>query len=733
MLITKRSGQEVNYDRSKIESAIQRASDETVGQTVSEEELVRLVDTIEVKLNEFKRAIQVEQIQDIVIDALFRNGFDKVGRNYLTYRYEHALLRKKNSIDDSVLSILRGDNEEIKQENSNKNYTIAPVCRDYLAGEVSKDIMRRYILPSDLTEAHDNGLIHIHDMDFIAMPLHNCCLIDLEEVLNYGTVINGTCIDKPKSFETACTLASQVCAAVSASQYGGMTVTLAHLAPFVDVSRQKHRKNVAEELKSARIDASEEQINTIAERRTKDSIKTGIQTFNYQINSLMMGSGQSPFTSVSLDINEVEEGQLRNDLALLIEETLNQRILGMKNEVGVYVSPAFPKLLYWLDENNVDPDSEWFYLTELAARCSAKRLTPDYMSRKIMKGLKNGDCYPVMGCRSALTPDRFTDTGIGNISKKKGYKEGEHIYYSRFNQGVVTLNLVDVACSSYGNEEEFWKILDERAELCRRALMIRHETLKGTPSDFAPIMFQQGVLARLEPGEPIDELLFHGYSTISLGYAGLWEMAYRMKGVPMTDPVGEKFAMDVLNKLNEYTARWKAETDIDFSIYGTPMETLVYKFARCLQKRFGIIDHVTDKNYITNSYHVHVTYPIDAFTKITFESQYQAASPGGSLCYIEAPDLSGNIPAVLAIIRHIYDTIMYAEINVKSDYCQTCGYDGEIEIVEDENHKYIWRCPNCGEVRESKLNVARRVCGYISTNFFNQGRTQEIKERVLHI
>ena len=733
MKVIKRSGEEVLFDSSKIESAVLRADKETVEESIAKKDLESIVRKVERKCKKLKRSPRIEEIQEMVIDSLFEHRYFKIAKNYITYRYEHELLRKSNSTDKTILSILNQTNEDIIQENSNKDPLVVSVMRDYVAGEVSKDLTKRFILPSEIWKAHEEGIIHFHDADYAMQPIYNCCLVNLEDMLQNGTVISGTCIDPPKSFLTACTIASQISAGVSSSQYGGQTMTASHLAPFVNISRQKYREQVKEEFETAGImDFDQEQVNRIAEMRTKKEVKDGIQTFMYQVNSIMGSNGQSPFISLYLDINEVPEGQLQEDLALIIQEVLEQRILGMKNEKGVYVSPAFPKLLYTLDENNIYEDSKYFYLTELAARCTAKRLVPDYISAKKMNELK-GDTYPCMGCRSFLTPDRLVTNNIDNIANAGNYVKGKHRYYGRFNQGVVTINLVDVACSSYGNETEFWKILEERLELCHRALRIRHDRLVGVKSDVAPILWQQGALARLGKGEEITPLLYNGYSTISLGYAGLYECVWRMKEVSLTTDEGNEFALRVMQKLNDKCNQWKAEENIDYSVYGTPIENCTYKFAKCLQSRFGIIENVTDKNYITNSYHVKVTEEINAFDKLSIESELQALSPGGAISYIETPNLQNNIPAVLAVMKHIYDNIIYAELNTKSDYCQKCGYDGEIEIVKDEHDKLIWRCPNCGNTDRKSMNITRRVCGYLSTNDFNQGRTQEIKERVLHL
>ena len=643
--------------------------------------------------------------------------------SYITYRYERSIVRQANTTDKQILSLLNFENEEVKQENSNKNPTVNSVQRDYMAGEVSKDITRRFLLPDDIVEAHEKGLIHFHDADYFAQHMHNCCLVNLEDMLQNGTVISEVMIEKPHSFSTACNIATQSIAQIASSQYGGQSITLSHLAPFVQISRDKYRREVKKEFAELNIPADEDTINKVAEMRVKAEIVQGVQMIQYQVITLMTTNGQAPFVTVFMYLDEVPEGQTRDDLAAIIEEMLRQRIQGVKNEKGVYITPAFPKLIYVLEEDNIREGSKYWELTKLAAKCTAKRMVPDYISEKKMKELKvdkngNGQCYPCMGCRSFLT------TYLDENGKPK--------YYGRFNQGVVTINLVDVACSSYKDTDKFWKIFDERLELCRRALMLRHERLKGTPSDVAPILWQNGALARLKKGETIDKLLFGGYSTISLGYAGLCECVRYMTGKSHTDPSATPFALEVMQHLNDACAKWRAETNIDFSLYGTPLESTTYKFARCLQKRFGVIEGVTDRNYITNSYHIHVTENIDAFDKLTFESQFQALSPGGAISYVEVPNMQNNIEAVLAVMQHIYDNIMYAELNTKSDYCQKCGFDGEIKIVEDDG-KLVWECPNCGNRDQNTLNVARRTCGYIGTQFWNQGRTQEIKERVLHL
>ena len=733
MNVIKRSGEEVIFDAAKIENAVKKANEATNPEKRMDDAMItKVVNAVVAKCNSYNRSIGVEEIQDIVESEIMAEGSYAVAKNYITYRYERALVRKANSTDEQILSLIGRNNEEAKQENSNKNPTVNSTQRDYMAGEVSKDITKRFLLPKDIIDAHEKGIIHFHDADYFAQPMYNCCLVNLEDMLQNGTVITDTLIEKPHSFGTACNIATQIIAQVASNQYGGQTITLAHLAPFVEISRQKHRKNVAKEFEAASIEINQEKINAVAETRVRKEIKDGVQTIQYQIITLMTTNGQAPFVTVFMYLDEVPEGQTRDDLAIIIEEMLKQRMLGVKNEKGVYITPAFPKLIYVLDEDNIYENSKYYYLTKLAAECTAKRMVPDYISAKIMKELK-GDVYPCMGCRSFLTPDRFTDAGIGNLADAKNYTTDKHKYYGRFNQGVVTINLVDVACSSKGDMDAFWKIFDERLELCYRALMIRHNRLLGTPSDVAPILWQYGAIARLNKGESIDRLLFNGYSTISLGYGGLCECVKYMTGKSHTTEEGGEFGMAVMQHLNDACNKWKKETNIDFSVYGTPMESTTYKFAKCLQSRFGIIEGVTDRNYITNSYHVHVTEEINAFDKLTLESKFQRLSPGGAISYVEVPNMQNNIPAVLALLKHIYNTIMYAELNTKSDYCQKCGYDGEIQIVEDENGKLIWRCPNCGNTDQDTMNVARRTCGYIGTQFWNQGRTEEIKERVLHL
>ncbi len=733
MQVIKRSGEEVVFNVTKIENAIRKANQATQhDKRITEAQIRRITDAVMDECLETRRAIAVEEIQDLVENELMREQAFQLAHNYITYRYERAIVRKANTTDEKILSLLGRTNEEAKQENSNKNPTVNSTQRDYMAGEVSKDITRRFLLPEDILDAHEKGIIHFHDADYFAQPMYNCCLVNLEDMLQNGTVITDTMIEKPHSFATACNIATQIIAQVASNQYGGQTITLAHLAPFVEISRKKHRLQVAEEFALAGLEVDEAHVNKVAEERVRREIKTGVQTIQYQIITLMTTNGQAPFVTVFMYLDEVEEGQTRDDLALIIEEMLKQRMQGVKNEKGVYITPAFPKLIYALDEDNIHKDSKYYYLTKLAAECTAKRMVPDYISAKIMKQDK-GDVYPCMGCRSFLTPDRFTAAGCGNMADAQNYVEGQKKYYGRFNQGVVTINLVDIACSSKGNMEDFWKIFDERLEMCYRALMIRHERLKGTPSDVAPILWQYGAIARLKKGEVIDRLLYNGYSTISLGYGGLYECVRYMTGESHTSEKGNDFGMAVMQHLNDACAKWKKDTNIDFSVYGTPMESTTYKFAKCLQDRFGRIPGVTDYNYITNSYHINVREEINAFDKLTMESKFQKLSPGGAISYVEVPNMQNNIQAVMALMKHIYNTIMYAELNTKSDYCQVCGYDGEIEIKESEHGKLFWKCPNCGNTDQDKMNVARRTCGYIGTQFWNQGRTQEIKERVLHL
>ena len=728
MKIIKRSGVEVFFDSNKIVAAVQKANASVIDyEKLSDEQIQEIADNVEVACENMKRSASVEEIQDMVENQLMNQHAFTVARNYITYRYKRALVRKSNSTDEQILSLLECNNEEVKQENSNKNPTVNSVQRDYMAGEVSKDITKRFLLPEDIVEAHEKGLIHFHDADYFAQHMHNCCLVNLEDMLQNGTVISETGIDRPRSFSTACNIATQAIAQIASSQYGGQSISLSHLAPFVQVSREKFRIQVRAEFEKIGLDLDEEKINKVAEMRVREEINRGVQMIQYQVITLMTTNGQAPFITVFMYLDEVPEGQTRDDLAAIIEEMLHQRIKGVKNEKGVFITPAFPKLIYVLEEDNIHEDSKYFYLTRLAAQCTAKRMVPDYISEKKMKELKvdkngEGHCYPCMGCRSFLTPYIDPETG-----KPK--------YYGRFNQGVVTINLVDVACSSGKDEKKFWKILDERLKLCYRALMCRHKRLLGTPSDVAPILWQNGALARLKKGETIDKLLFGGYSTISLGYAGLCECTRYMTGVSHTEPeTGTPFALRVMQRLNDACAEWKEKENMDFSLYGTPLESTTYKFAKCLQKRFGIIEGVTDKNYITNSYHVHVTENINAFDKLKFESQFQKLSPGGAISYVEVPNMQDNIDAVIAVMKYIYDNIMYAELNTKSDYCMECGYDGEIKIVEEKDSgKLVWECPNCGNRDQDKMSVARRTCGYIGTQFWNQGRTQEIKERVLHL
>ena len=720
MKIIKRSGVEVNFDLRKIIAAIKKANGSVREEDrLSEAEIDEIASVVADHCEEMRRAPSVEEIQDMVENQLMKYRAYTISRNYITYRYKRALVRKSNSTDEQILSLLECNNEEVKQENSNKNPTVNSVQRDYMAGEVSKDITKRFLLSPDIVEAHEQGVIHFHDADYFAQHMHNCWLVNLEDMLQNGTVISETMIDTPKNFSTACNVATQSIAQIASCQYGGQSITLSHLAPFVNVSREKFRKKVREEMEEMSIAATQEQINDIAERRVRDEIRQGVQIIQYQVITLMTTNGQAPFITVFMYIDEVPEGRTRDDLALIIEEMLNQRICGVKNEKGVYITPAFPKLIYVLEEDNIREGTKYWYLTKLAAECTAKRMVPDYISEKIMKQLKDGNCYTCMGCRSFLTV--YHDE---NDNPK---------FYGRFNQGVVTLNLVDVACSSGRNMERFWQIMDERLDLCKRALMARHNRLKGTLSDVAPILWQNGALARLKKGEKIDRLLYGGYSTISLGYAGLCECTRYMTGRSHTDPEATPFALKVMQYLNHACNEWREETNIDFSLYGTPLESTTYKFAKCLQKRFGIIDGVTDKSYITNSYHVHVTEEINAFDKLKFEAQFQELSPGGAISYVEVPNMENNLDAVLSVMQYIYDNIMYAELNAKSDYCQACDYHGEMQIVEDGDGKLVWKCPNCGNTDQNKMNVARRTCGYIGTQFWNQGRTQEIKERVLHL
>lgn len=723
MKIIKRNGTEVSFDVAKIFNAIRKANNEvSEDNRLSEEQIKKITEKVTALSGDLNRAVSVEEIQDFVENQIMDQKAYAVARKYITYRYSRALVRRANTTDAQILTLIECNNEEVKQENSNKNPTVNSVQRDYMAGEVSKDITRRILLPKDIVDAHDEGLIHFHDADYFAQHMHNCDLVNLEDMLQNGTVISGTFIEKPHSFSTACNIATQIIAQVASNQYGGQSISLTHLAPFVDISRKKIRADVTEELKAVGI-TDKKQINTIAEKRLKDEIAKGIQTIQYQVVTLLTTNGQAPFVTVFMYLGETKDEQTKHDLALIIEETLKQRILGVKNESGVWVTPAFPKLIYVLEEDNVKEGTKYWYLTELAAKCTAKRMVPDYISEKKMLEFKidkngEGHCYTCMGCRSFLTP--YVD------------ENGKPKYYGRFNQGVVTLNLVDVALSSGGNMDDFWKIFDERLELCYRALMERHNRLMGTLSDAAPILWQYGALARLKKGETIDKLLFGGYSTISLGFAGLYECVKYMTGKSHTDEEAKPFALRVMQHMNDKCKEWKKKENIDFSLYGTPLESTTYKFAKCLQRRFGIIPGVTDKNYITNSYHVHVTEEIDAFTKLKFESEFQQLSPGGAISYVEVPNMQDNIPAVLSLMQYIYDNIMYAELNTKSDFCQVCGYDGEIQIVEEDG-KLLWECPHCHNRDQSKMNVARRTCGYIGTQYWNQGRTQEIKDRVLHL
>ena len=719
MKIIKRNGSEVDFDITKIIVAVTKANDVVPeNERMTPMQIQRIAQSVELACQKVNRAMSVEEIQDLVEKQIMAHGAFEVAKQYITYRYTRSLVRKSNTTDDKILSLIECNNEEVKQENSNKNPTVNSVQRDYMAGEVSKDITNRILLPQEIVQAHEEGIIHFHDADYFAQHMHNCDLVNLEDMLNNGTVISGTMIEKPHSFSTACNIATQIIAQVASNQYGGQSISLAHLAPFVQVSREKIRREVVAEIAELDCPASEEKIDAITEKRLRAEIQKGVQTIQYQVVTLLTTNGQAPFVTVFMYLNEAKSRREKLDLAMIIEEILLQRYRGVKNEAGVWITPAFPKLIYVLEEDNIHDDSEFWYLTRLAAKCSAKRLVPDYISEKKMKELKEGNCFPVMGCRSALAP--WKD------------ENGNYKFYGRFNQGVVTLNLPDIALSSGGNIEKFWKIFDERLELCFRALMCRHNRLKGTLSDAAPILWQYGACARLKKGEPIDKLLYGGYSSISLGYAGLYECVKFMTGKSHTDPSATPFALSVMQKMNDACKQWTQETNIGFSIYGTPLESTTYKFAKCLQRRFGIIPGVTDKGYITNSYHVHVTEKIDAFEKLRFESQFQHLSTGGAISYVEVPNMQNNLDAVLSVIRFIYDNIMYAELNTKSDYCQECGFDGEIEIVEKDG-KYIWRCPKCGNTDQSRMNVARRTCGYIGSQFWNQGRTQEIKERVLHL
>ena len=723
MKIIKRNGAEEVFDAAKIVNAVMKANLAGEKGRISVEEITDIADYVEYKCNKLGRAVSVEEIQDLVENQLMAKGAFDLARRYVRYRYTRSLVRKSNTTDNKILSLIECVNEEVKQENSNKNPTVNSVQRDYMAGEVSRDLTKRLLLPPDIVEAHESGIIHFHDTDYYAQHMHNCDLIDLEDMLQNGTVISETLIEKPHSFSTACNIATQIIAQVASNQYGGQSISLAHLAPFVEISRKKIRRELEQEMAEFGFAPTEEKLSMITEERLRKEITRGVQTIQYQVVTLLTTNGQAPFVTVFMYLNEAKNEREKKDLAMIIEETLRQRTEGVKNESGVWVTPAFPKLIYVLEEDNVDEGTPYFYLTELAAKCTAKRMVPDYISEKVMLKLKvdkngEGHCYTCMGCRSFLTP--YVD------------ENGKPKYYGRFNQGVVTINLVDVALSSGKNKETFWQVFDERLELCYRALMCRHQRLKGTLSDAAPILWQYGALARLKKGEPIDKLLYGGYSTISLGYAGLYECVKYMTGKSHTDPEAKPFAIEIMQHMNDACRKWKEKENIDFSIYGTPLESTTYKFARCLQKRFGIIEGITDKSYITNSYHVHVSEKIDAFTKLKFESEFQHLSPGGAISYVEVPNMQKNIPAVLKVIRFIYDNIMYAELNTKSDYCQCCGFDGEIQIVEDDG-KLVWECPQCHNRDQNKMNVARRTCGYIGTQYWNQGRTQEIRDRVLHL
>lgn len=724
MKIIKRNGSEESFNIEKIIAAVTKADVASEKRELTPEQIVDIADYVEYKCRKMGRAVSVEEIQDMVEDQIMAKGAFETAKGYVKYRYIRSLARKANTTDNQILTLIECNNEEVKQENSNKNPTVNSVQRDYMAGEVSKDITKRILLPPDIVEAHEQGIIHFHDADYFAQHMHNCDLVNLEDMLQNGTVISGTLIEKPHSFSTACNIATQIIAQVASNQYGGQSISLAHLAPFVQISREKIKKSVLKEINDFGINIPLEKFDDIVEERLRDEISRGVQTIQYQVVTLLTTNGQAPFVTVFMYLGEAKNEREREDLAMIIEETLKQRYQGVKNEVGEWITPAFPKLIYVLEEDNITEDSKYWYLTELAAKCTAKRMVPDYISEKIMlqnKIDKNGDghCYTCMGCRSFLTP--YID------------ENGEPKYYGRFNQGVVTVNLIDIALSAQCDIDKFWKIFDERMELCHRALRCRHERLKGTLSDAAPILWQYGALARLKKGEKIDKLLYGGYSTLSLGYAGLWETVYALTKTKMTEPEGKEMGLKIMKALNSYTAKWKAAENIDYSLYGTPLESTTYKFAKCLQQRFGIIEGVTDKNYVTNSYHVHVTEPIDAFSKLEFEAQFQALSPGGAISYVEVPNMQDNIPAVLEVMKFIYDHIMYAELNTKSDYCQVCGYDGEIRIIEDDDGKLVWECPKCGNRDQSKMNVARRTCGYIGSQFWNQGRTQEIRERVLHL
>ena len=723
MRIIKRNGSEEDFNIEKIINAVKKANGSGEHKFLTDEQIEDVADYVEYKCNKIRRAVSVEEIQDMVEDQLMAKGAFELARRYVRYRYNRSLVRKANTTDNRILSLIECNNEEVKQENSNKNPTVNSVQRDYMAGEVSRDLTRRMLLPADIVEADKEGIIHFHDSDYFAQHMHNCDLVNLEDMLQNGTVISDTLIERPHSFSTACNIATQIIAQVASNQYGGQSISLAHLAPFVQVSREKIRRETLAEIEELGVHPTKEKINDIVEQRLRKEVNRGVQTIQYQVVTLLTTNGQAPFVTVFMYLNEAKNEQEKHDLAMIIEETLKQRHKGVKNEKGVWITPAFPKLIYVLEEDNITEDSKYWYLTELAAKCTAKRMVPDYISEKVMlqsKIDKNGEghCFTCMGCRSFLTP--YVD------------ENGKPKYYGRFNQGVVTVNLIDIGLSAGKDLDKFWKIFDERMELCHRALQCRHERLTGTLSDAAPILWQYGALARLKKGEKIDKLLHGGYSTLSLGYAGLWECVYSLIGKKLTEKEGKELGLEIMQKLNDYCAKWKKEENIDYSIYGTPLESTTYKFAKCLQKRFGIIKGVTDKNYITNSYHVHVTENIDAFSKLKLESEFQALSPGGAISYVEVPNMQDNIPAVLQVIKFIYDNIMYAELNTKSDYCQVCGYDGEIKIVHDDG-KLVWECPNCGNRDQDKMNVARRTCGYIGTQFWNQGRTQEIEERVLHL
>ena len=732
MKIIKRNGAEVPFDIQKIEVAVTKANNSVAeADRMTPVQIRRIAESVELQCQKMNRAPTVEEIQDMVEHHIMAHGAFEVAKHYITYRYTRSLVRKANTTDDKILSLIECNNEEAKQENSNKNPVVNSTQRDYMAGEVSRDITNRLLLPREIVEAHEEGIIHFHDTDYFAQHMHNCDLVNLEDMLQNGTVITGTMIEKPHSFATACNIATQIVAQVASNQYGGQSISLTHLAPFVEVSRQKIRRIVLAEMASIGVDPGEEKISELVEARLREEIRRGVQTIQYQVVTLLTTNGQAPFITVFMYLNEARNEREKKDLAMIIEEMLLQRYQGVKNEQGVWVTPAFPKLIYTLEEDNIHEDSPYWYLTELAAKCTARRMVPDYISEKKMKELK-GDVYTCMGCRSFLTPDRFTDAGIGNVANAGNYEPGKHKYYGRFNQGVVTINLPDVALSSGGNTEKFWQIFEERLELCHKALRCRHERLLGTTSDAAPILWQYGALARLKKGETIDKLLYNGYSTISLGYAGLYECVKYMTGKSHTDPAATPFALAIMQKMNDKCKEWKTAENIDYSLYGTPLESTTYKFAKCLQKRFGVIKGITDKGYITNSYHVNVTEEIDAFTKLEFEAKFQHLSPGGAISYVEVPDMQNNIPAVLEVMKFIYDHIIYAELNTKSDYCQVCGWDGEIQIVEEDG-KLIWKCPQCGNTDQDKMNVARRTCGYIGTQFWNQGRTQEIKDRVLHL